>query len=465
MAMSPPLLEEMLRIVVRRYRLPAKDGTAARMREGGPATALAMAIKKAREAKVRGEAPGPELKRIFIEALARMIQEAMRPDAGDPAFQAMVLRQQATQVREYASLSAHAEQDRRLVRAMVDAIAHPAKRRRLAQDGQDENLAKIYALASGASWTELFDASQAIRAMPEMAGGSSLERGLAKLLDSPALERLRRLEVLASDELVRRYQSLWDRHGPRSGSPTAFAQGSVSKQRGAAVEALAARAIEALARRLNERETGAPYRVVTSMRVPASLPGSAHRAKSEWDVVLLRRVQSTEPTPAWKVCLLVEAKASLDAAASDLPRLLRGLRLLAQAEGNAVYPFWTEQGTMQLLGSSLRALRHDEAGLAGAVLYCCDAPADAAPRLLGAASRMQLLSATASLEFAGSLAEKHDADLQSLEPIWHQLLDSPSWGAVLHQSAMLRQVRELMVHTGDLEDAIRHASGRPSFSA
>ncbi|MFW7342629.1 3-deoxy-D-arabino-heptulosonate 7-phosphate synthase [Pollutimonas sp. H1-120] len=466
MSMPPslPFLDQTLRAVARRYRLPAMDDRSDQIKKANPSAAIAMVIEKAREAKVRGETPDPELKRVFIEALARMIREAMRPESGDPAFQAMVLRHGAAQVREYASLSAHADQDRRLIHTVVDAIAHPAKQQRLALGRQRDSLANVHALASAASWSELFDTTRTLLAMPEIADGSPLERGLTKLLDSPALKRLRRLETLASDELVRRYQSLWDRHGPRSGSPAAFAQGSVSKQRGAAVEALAARAIQALARRLNEKEgSGAPYRAVTSMRVPASIPGSSHRAKTEWDVALLRRAQAMDARPVWEVCLLVEAKASVDAAASDLPRLLRGLRLLAQAEENAVYPFRTEEGTMQLLGSSLRALRHDEAGLAGTVLYCCDAPADAAPRLFGAASRMQLLSATASLKFADSLAEKHDANPQSLESIWRQLLDSPSWGAVLHQSAMLRQVRELMVHTDDLLDAVHRVSrGEPS---
>lgn len=300
--------------------------------------------------------------------------------------------------------------------------------------------------------------------MPEIANEPQFERGLTRLVDGPELQRLRRLEALAADELVRQYVSLWDRHGPRSGSSTAAAQGSVSQQRGAAVEALAAQALEALARRLNETQPGlASYRVVTSMRVPASIPASPERAKSEWDVVLLRHAEAVHETAAWDVCLLVEAKASVDAATTDFPRLLRGLRLLAHAQQHVAYSFETQQGPVSLNGASLSALTTDEAGLTRAVLYCSDAPAEATPRLLSAASRMQLLSADASLEFASSLTDKQHADSRDLEPVWHQLLESPRWAAVLNQYPMLRQVRGLMVHTEDLVAAINGTAqnGRP----
>lgn len=449
---SSALLEEILRTVARRYRLPAM---AAQVNEANPATALAMAIEKARQARSANEVPDPALKHGFIEALAQMIREAMRPESGDPAFQAMVLRHEAAQVREYAALSAHADQDRRLVHTMVNAIAHPAKQHRLAPGRQREALARLHASASSVSWSELSDTAQALLSMPEIANESPLRQGVARVLDSPALRRLRRGEALASDELVRRYQSLWDKHGPRPASPTALAQGSASQRRGAAVETLATEAVEALAKRLNEDEkSGGPYRVVTSMRVPASISTRSHRAKSEWDVVLLRHAKTVDATPAWDVCLLVEAKASVDAAATDLSRLLRGLRLLAQADKNFVYAFNTRQGVVNLRGVSLSALASDKIGLVKTVLYCCDAPVETAPRLLGAAGRMQLLSAQASLEFACNLAEKQSAEPQGLEPVWNELLESPRWSAVLHQYPTLCQVRELMVNIDDLWSAI-----------
>ncbi|KAG1257227.1 hypothetical protein G6F65_015994 [Rhizopus arrhizus] len=100
------------------------------------------------------------------------------------------------------------------------------------------------------------------------------------------------------------------------------------------------------------------------MLVPASIPASAERAKSEWDAVLLRQTRTDAATPVWDVCLLLEAKASIDAATADLPRLQRGLRLLAHADDNAVYPFQTRQGVMHLRGASLRALPADPSDLA-----------------------------------------------------------------------------------------------------
>ncbi|NTX20193.1 3-deoxy-D-arabino-heptulosonate 7-phosphate synthase, partial [Burkholderia cepacia] len=142
------------------------------------------------------------------------------------------------------------------------------------------------------------------------------------------------------------------------------------------------------------------------------------------------------------------------AATTDLPRLLRGLTLLAQADPDTIYSFETHQGTVRVHGASLRALTTDDAALQREVLYCCDASADATPRLLGAASRMQLLSAQASLEYASALAQQPHTAPDSLGVVWHALLTMPQWHAVLHQYPSLRQVRELMVAIDDLRAAI-----------
>lgn len=469
----PALLDDTLRAVARRYRLPAIRAVSERIHEANPATALAVTIEQARLALSNGEIPGAALKHLFIESLARMVRDAIRPDAGDPAFQAMVLRHWVAHVREYASLAARADQDRRLVLAAVNAVAHPNKPQRHALGAQRETMARLHAAASTSSWAALHDTVRHLLAMPAISSEAStaapneapLQPALTQLLDSPALEHLRRLEALSSDAQVRQYRSLWERQGPRSGTATATAQGVSSRQRGAAAEALAAQALRALAQRLNDAEgTSAPYRVVTSMRVPASLPASHERAKTEWDAVLLSQAskddEADDDTPAWDVCLLVEAKASVDAATTDLPRLLRGLRLLAHAEKHVTYAFQTEQGTVRLRGASLSALPTDEAGLASKVLYCSDAPGESNPRVLSAASRMQLLSAPATLEFASKLIETQQADSRELEPVWHQLLESPQWSAVLHQYRALRRVRDLMVHADDLLAAIGDAGPR-----
>lgn len=450
-----PVLDEILQLAARRYRLQANTVGLAEGRGLSPATAIALVIEQARQAVERDEAPDAPLRHLFIESLAQLIRDAMRDEGGDPTFQAMVLRHRFASVCEYASLSARSDQDRRSVYAVVNAIAHPAKLQRIAAEQQRNALAELHASVSSASWSKLCDAAQRLLSMPEIANEPVLGRGLAQLQDSPALGRLRRMEVLASDKIVQHYQSLWDRNGPRPGSDTARAQGSDSRRRGEAVEALAAQAIEGLARRLNEIEgPDASYRVVTSMRVPSSIPANPERAKSEWDVVLLRQAKTDDETPAWDVCLLVEAKASAEAAATDLPRLLRGLRLLAHADENVVYPFQTREGIVPLRGASLSVLKADEASVKSTVLYCCDAPADETPRLLNAASRMQLLSAPAALEFAGTLTEKQNANPQGLEQIWRQLLEAAEWRAVLHQYTTLRQVRELMVHAEDLSAAV-----------
>ena len=106
-----------------------------------------------------------------------------------------------------------------------------------------------------------------------MATDAAFEQDIVKLKDSPALERMLRVAALASDEHVRRYRALWVR-GPLEGSTVAVAQGVASQQRGAAVEALAAQALDALARRLDAVDARRTYRVVTSMRVPSSIPAA-----------------------------------------------------------------------------------------------------------------------------------------------------------------------------------------------
>lgn len=517
----PALLDETLRIVARRYRVPATlagdtDPTVSSQRHC--ATRLAVAIDQARQALARADTPPASVKQCFIDALAQLIHEAMRPDQGDPAIQAMVLRHQAPQVREYASLSAGAEADRRDVVAAVNAIAHPAKLERMPAGALRTVLARLQAAASAASWAALAAAVAQLESLrgtasdpgkdladgpanapdntaandpdnasanapdnasanapasdpatdptTDPANDTALARSLSRLRDGAALERLQRLDELALDPWVRRYQALWNRNGPRSGSPGAVAQGVAAQQRGAAVEARASQALQALADRLNAGPDGnAAYRVVTSMRVPPALPGDADRAKSEWDAALLRRVDTPNvpnapaaPPAAWDVCLLVEAKASVDAASTDFARLLRGLARLAQAESGMTYPFHTHQGPVPIRGASLAALPTGDTDLSGAVLYCSDAPADPAPRLLNAACRMQLLSAPASVAYASELAQGRPADTRGLQAVWQSLLTSPQWAGVLNQYPQLYLVRELMVHADDLLAAAQQAA-------
>lgn len=507
----PPLLDDALRRTARRYRAPALPATLADARAAGAATALAVAIEHARMALARGETPEDAVQTLFLDALADLIGEAMRPlkahdddiaeSGGDPAFQAMVLRHRSAVVREYASLSAHAERDRRAIRAAVNALAHPAKTQRRSPGPAREALLALHAAGEAGDWARVSDVVAPLRELPDVRAEPPLLRGLERLADDSALERLRRLDALSSDALVARYRALWDRQGPVAGSEQAAASGAGAQQRGDAVEALAAEALDALVSRMNAEggsgvgtgtgtDTGmgtgtgmgdvgvgvgvgggvnvgvnvggggggggTRYRVATSLRVPPSFPGDAQRAKSEWDVALLRRHETAEPGGEdWDLCLLIEAKASPDAATTDLPRLLRGLRLLAQADIGTTYGFASSGGDVRLRGASLSTLPTEQGDLARAVLYCCDGPEERAPRLLNAASRMQLLSAEASLDVAMRLEDGAPVGPSLLRPVWRLLLEAPAFTSVLHQYATLRVVRELMVHPGDLLAAVQ----------
>ncbi len=469
----------------RRFRAPALPATLAEARAAGPATAIAVAIEHTRTALAAGETPQDGVRSLFLEALARLIAAAMRPlkasgddaldDAshggGDPAFQAMVLRHRSAVVREHASLSAHAERDRRTIRAAVNALAHPAKTQRRAPGPTREALLALHAAAQAGDWERVCALFHPLRDGTGAQAGARAEpplhHAVERLIDEPALTRLRRLDDLAPDARVARYRDLTDRRGPAAGSEQAAARGAGAQQRGDAVEALAVDALGALVDRMNAGAGATRYRIAASLRVPPSFPGDPARAKSEWDVALLRRrdidigdgTNGDEGDDDWDLCLLVEAKASPDAATTDLPRLLRGLRLLAQADIDTTYAFAAAGGEVRLRGASLSALPTEEGELARAVLYCCDGREDRAPRLLNAASRMQMLSAEASLDFAALLEDGEAAEPSLLLPVWRQLLEAPAFTSVLRQYPTLRTVRELMVHPDDLMAAVQAEPG------
>ena len=457
-----PLLDHALRRTVRRYRAPALPAGLDDARVRGPATALSVAIEHARTALAAGSTPADAVRTLFLDALARLIAEAMRPlqergddRCGDPAFQAMVLRHRSPEVREYASLSAHIDRDRRAVRAAVNALAHPEKTQRRSPGPTREALLVLHAASDASDWTRVSELIAPLRENPDVRAEPALHRGLERLSGEAALTRLQRFDALTPEALVVRYRALWESRGPAAGSERAAASGAGAQHRGDAVEALATEALGTLVSRMNA-EAGAPrYRVATSLRIPPSFPGDAQRAKSEWDVALLRRHDGdVNVGEDWDLCLLVEAKASPDAATTDLPRLLRGLRLLAQADIDTTYAFASNDGEVRLRGASLSALPTEEGDLARAALYCCDGAEERAPRLLNAASRMQLLSAEASLDFAVLLEDGAPANPQLLLPVWRLLLEAPAFTAVLRQYVTLRAVRELMVHPRDLQAAV-----------
>ena len=468
-------LNALLRTVPRRYRVPPLGDQHALADAPSAPREIAVTIELARAALARGEQPDAAIKDRFLHALERLITDALHAQAGDFAFQAMVFRHRHATVREYASLQAHGDKDARRVRSRVDAIAHPGKLRQKEPGPLRDGLSQLYGQSSMGTWAEAAETGRCLLAGLETRANSQpdvprtlpsdigLEQSLRHLLGDPALARLQRLSALAQDNDVAHYLALWAAHGPRSGSAEAAAQGAGAQQRGAQVEAIAAQALDALAAQLNRDSSPQwTYRVVTAMHVPAVLVDSAERAKTEWDVVVLRRqkiedAKDTEApdgaaSPPWDVCLLVEAKASADAATTDFPRLLRGLQLLSKADPNVAYAFLTKQGTVPIRGGSLHSLPTTDATatLQDAVLYCSDAPADSAPKPLSAASRMQLLSSTTTLDYAGKLALGEAVDVQDLEPVWQALLTDARWLTVLNQYATLRRVRDLMVHVADL---------------
>ena len=183
----PALLDKILSTVDRRYRLPSSPTA---LSTTGAATTLAVVMEAARQALAAGQAPDPALEHRFTAALAQMIGEAADPQAGDPAFQAVLLRQQDANVREYASLLARANQDERTVHSAVNAVAHPAKAARRAQGPQREALIRLHTAALARSWVHLNDTLQSVLSVPEVAAEPALVRDLAALAALNALANL-----------------------------------------------------------------------------------------------------------------------------------------------------------------------------------------------------------------------------------------------------------------------------------
>lgn len=446
---------EILRGIPRRYRLPALPSLGVVSKESHRhANRLAVLIEHTRLSLVAGREPGEELRLAFLNTLQALIADAIRPEAGDTTFQALTLKHRSKWVQEYVSLASQRAQDMRRVHTLVNAVAHPAKLERLPQDALRQVLGELQTAATSERWSETSSILHRILDQ-ESASDIRIHESLEKLRQESGLARLLRLEALLEREDVRQYRALWEQQGPPANSHAAVQEGAQARRRGMDVESQTKYALEAVAEVLNRRAgTQARYRVATSMYVPASLAGHHEGGKTEWDAVLLRQAGGEATSSAeWDVLLLLEAKASADAIATDFPRLLRGLRLLTQAESHTSYAFRAREGSFLLRGASLNVLPTEPDALEGTVLYTSDAMPEDNPRLLSAGGRMQLLTAAESLAYATALADGMEADAEVLAPLWEQLLTSSSWQGVLQQYPLLRHARELMVHVDDLAAA------------
>lgn len=414
-----------------------------------PANQLAKSIEQCRQALAQGMAPTPQLKHAFLSSLAQLIKQATCPSHGDSIYRAQVLRYGSPAVKEFVALHTTEKADSRRITGLVDRIAHPAKLARLPLLHGRGCLTQWRASAIAADWSTLSVLSQSLLSAPEPDPHSGRLQVYRSILDSPHLERLRRLQVLRSDPQVQQYSALVSQNSPAAGSIEAQAYGQDAQAIGRKAEDLATHALKALAQRLSHSSTH-KYGVFNSLRTPASLCKTSSHAKQEWDAVLLRQVPLAYPYPIWDLCLLLEAKTSVDSACQDFPRLRRGLALLAQAEANKIYPFRSPGGLLYLRGSSLRHLGSDHDTLKQKVLYCCINRPEKRQRLLGPACRMQLLSTPESLDYAWRLQGQHDVHLTLLKPIWTALTECSRFKDILNQLPAQQQARELITQPSDL---------------
>lgn len=413
---------------------------------------MAFAIDALRRTLAARQVPDPSLRALLVDGLASLIQAAMRPSGGDAAFQALVLKAQSRAVQEHVQLAATALADRKAVSAAVGAIAHPGKLASRPDDAMCAALAPLHRLACSGEWDAL--KRTAGRLLDQPLDAEDRLR-LQALREHAGLERLARCAALAASDAVARYQALCKQRGPLSGSSEAAARGAAAGHRGAATEARTVQALDAMAALLNrEAPRGTDYRVVSRLLVPAGFPGSAERAKSEWDAAIVRQAAEA---PAAEVVLLAEAKASPEAAAADLSRLLRGLQRLSQVPPADVFLFPSDGAAVHLTGESLRQLAPHEHSLPKQVIYCCDAPLEPSVPLLGAAARGALLAEPASVDFAVRLANHEAPVAERLHPVWTRLVEDAQLKWILHQDENARTAREAMLHPEDVLEAVAAA--------
>ncbi len=444
------LLLAALAATPRRFRLPPLPADAEAAAAAGPAAALAFAIAAACTASERQLPPPAQAEALFTQALARLIEQAMAPGGGDPAFQAAVLHAQDRDVHDHVRLSRQRAADLRTVHSAADAVAHPGKLQRMPAGASRDALAQLHALAAAGDWARL---TQAMAALPTPDGLQ---------VANAALQRLVRGDELLRVEAVQRYRALCERRGPQAGSDAAAAQGRASAREGEMAEHAGVRALRGIADLMNRRaatagDNGGGFRVARSLRTPSGFPGTASKAKEEWDAAIVCSADAQQS--AAELVLLAEIKASPAAVSADLPRLLRGLQRLAQADTGTAYAFASDDGTTHILGASLRRLRPHGHALPPHVIYCCPAPAEPQPQaLLSAASKAVLLGEPASLAFAQRIARgEAPPPHASLAPVWQALATAPRLRATLHQDETARLAREAMLHPDDLLAAAAEA--------
>lgn len=461
------LLLAAVRSAPRRYRMPPLPPTGEAARAIGADAALAFAIEAARVSSEAGTVPHPGTGDLFTSSLAALVAQALAPGGGDPAFQALVLRSLDDDVEDHVKLGAQSAADRRAIRALVDAIAHPGKLRGMAAGADRDTLARLHTLASAGAWMQLHHACAALLQVP---GSDAAPRdALAAILSAPALQRLQRATALLAEPGVQRYQALCEQRGPLAGTDAAAAQGRASARVGGVAEEGTLQAFRAIADRLNSlppppsregRGGGAaaremPYLAVASLRTPRGFPGTAEKAKDEWDAAILRR---SDAGSAFDVVLLAEVKATPAAASPDYARLLRGLQRLAQADATSVYAFPSSDGEVALTGASLRDLQVDDMALPPNVIYCCSA-AEAQPVMLNAATKAVLLAEPASVHYAQQLVQGAVPSHAALRPVWTDLARATRLRSALNQYDTARRARAAMLHPQDLLDAVARSAG------
>lgn len=430
--------------------MPALPADAAAATSAGTEAALAYAIEAARFAKQHGREAPTALQPLFTRALADLIRGALAPLGGDPAFQALVLRARDADVEEHVRLAAQAASDRRSVRAAVDAVAHPGKLRGGMAEPLRAGLAALHRRAAGGEWIALRAAAQDLLAHAGNAG-PDLQEALRALLSGASLQRLERGAALLQREGVQQYLALCEQRGPLAGSDAAAAQGRASARAGARAEHATFQAFGQLAALLDRVVPAAPpHRAVRSLHTPRGFPGEACKAKDEWDVAIVRRLDVGDATEFAEVVLLAEVKASPSAATTDFPRLLRGLQRLAHASAEAAYAFPSADGEVLLPGASLRRLQPHGQALPPQVIYCCSGAGETQPQVLGAATRAVLLAEPPSLAFAHHLLRGEVPDARELAGVWDALATAPHLRSALHQYDTARAAREAMLHPDDL---------------
>ena len=238
-------LAAILRAIPRRYRSTARPapGAVTQTDPDSPIARLARPSNRCGRRRLCPSARWRSARRVHRRA-GRAHRRGPAPRCRRPRVPGALQEYRHPVVGEYLELRRQETADQRQLRTAINTVAHPAKPPRLAPGAGRESLARLRRGFFGIMATGGADRASVAEstAGPHRRGPRVHAARAARRPGARPPATARRAGV---GPRVRQYEAIREKQGPRSGSEEANAQGLLARQRGVAVEILAARALGA----------------------------------------------------------------------------------------------------------------------------------------------------------------------------------------------------------------------------